>query len=67
MFHRLISRYPIVYPREKCAGDLGDKPGVRSYGLRPAHERFDVYCYIEELKGKFHVARKMSKNVFKST
>lgn len=54
-FHYLFSRYPIVNPREKCAGDLGDKPGVRSYGLRPAHERYDVYCYIDELKGRCQV------------
>uniref|UniRef100_A0A3B5KYK1 Uncharacterized protein n=1 Tax=Xiphophorus couchianus TaxID=32473 RepID=A0A3B5KYK1_9TELE len=38
-------RYPIVFPREKCAGDLGDQPGVRTYGLRPAEERYDVYCF----------------------
>ncbi|XP_058486379.1 aggrecan core protein-like isoform X1 [Solea solea] len=49
-------RYPIVFPEDKCAGDLGDKPGVRSYGLRPANERYDVYCYIDGLKGEvFHV------------
>ncbi|KAM4593166.1 aggrecan core protein-like [Odontesthes bonariensis] len=49
-------RYPIVFPRERCAGDLGDHPGVRSYGLRPADERYDVYCYTEGLKGEvFHV------------
>lgn len=45
-------RYPIVFPRDKCAGDLGDQPGVRSYGLRPADERYDVYCYIDGLKGE---------------
>nr|XP_040052513.1 aggrecan core protein isoform X2 [Gasterosteus aculeatus aculeatus] len=50
-------RYPIVLPQEKCAGDLGDQPGVRSYGLRPAEERYDVYCYVDELKGEvFHVS-----------
>ncbi|XP_053180581.1 aggrecan core protein-like [Scomber japonicus] len=49
-------RYPIVFPREKCAGDLEDQPGVRSYGLRPADERYDVYCYADGLKGEvFHV------------
>ncbi|KAM6942960.1 aggrecan core protein-like [Xenentodon cancila] len=49
-------RYPIMFPREKCAGDLRDEPGVRSYGLRPADERYDVYCYTEGLKGEvFHV------------
>uniref|UniRef100_A0A8C6LU23 Aggrecan core protein n=1 Tax=Nothobranchius furzeri TaxID=105023 RepID=A0A8C6LU23_NOTFU len=49
-------RYPVVFPREKCAGDLGDEPGVRSYGLRPADERYDVYCYTGKLTGEvFHV------------
>ncbi|XP_060900352.1 aggrecan core protein-like [Labrus mixtus] len=49
-------RYPIVSPRDNCAGDLGDQPGVRSYGLRPAEERYDVYCFIDGLKGEvFHV------------
>uniref|UniRef100_A0A3B3UR44 Aggrecan a n=1 Tax=Poecilia latipinna TaxID=48699 RepID=A0A3B3UR44_9TELE len=38
-------RYSIVFPQEKCAGDLGDQPGVRTYGLRPAEERYDVYCF----------------------
>ncbi|XP_067105095.1 aggrecan core protein-like [Osmerus mordax] len=48
-------RYPIVSPREKCAGDLEHLPGVRSYGLRPADERYDAYCYIDKLKGEvFH-------------
>ncbi|XP_062404731.1 aggrecan core protein-like [Sardina pilchardus] len=46
-------RYPIVRPRDKCAGDLEHLPGVRSYGLRPADERYDVYCYIGQLKGEF--------------
>lgn len=41
----------MVFPREKCAGDLGDQPGVRSYGLRPSDERYDVYCYTEGLRG----------------
>uniref|UniRef100_H3BX88 Aggrecan a n=1 Tax=Tetraodon nigroviridis TaxID=99883 RepID=H3BX88_TETNG len=49
-------RYPIISPRDKCAGDLGEQPGVRSYGLRPADERYDVYCYIDGLKGEvFHL------------
>ncbi|XP_028823892.1 aggrecan core protein-like [Denticeps clupeoides] len=50
-------RYPIVSPRNKCAGDLEHLPGVRSYGLRPAEERYDVYCFIDKLKGEvFHVS-----------
>uniref|UniRef100_A0A3P9C0C0 Aggrecan core protein n=1 Tax=Maylandia zebra TaxID=106582 RepID=A0A3P9C0C0_9CICH len=44
-------RYPIVSPRENCAGNLLDLKGVRSYGLRPATELYDVYCYVERLTG----------------
>ncbi|XP_054891487.1 aggrecan core protein [Poeciliopsis prolifica] len=45
-------RYPIVSPRSNCAGDLLDLPGVRSYGLRPASERYDVFCYVDGLRGE---------------
>ncbi|XP_041650864.1 aggrecan core protein [Cheilinus undulatus] len=45
-------RYPIVSPRENCAGNLPHLPGVRSYGLRPATERYDVFCYVERLQGE---------------
>ncbi|KAL4005431.1 hypothetical protein ACER0C_005144 [Sarotherodon galilaeus] len=45
------ARYPIVSPRENCAGNLLDLKGVRSYGLRPATELYDVYCYVERLTG----------------
>ncbi|KAK5927590.1 hypothetical protein CgunFtcFv8_012730 [Champsocephalus gunnari] len=45
-------RYPIVSPRDNCAGNLLHIPGVRSYGLRPASEQFDVFCYMERLKGE---------------
>uniref|UniRef100_A0A8C5TIU1 Aggrecan core protein n=1 Tax=Malurus cyaneus samueli TaxID=2593467 RepID=A0A8C5TIU1_9PASS len=44
-------RYPIVNPRNNCVGDKEDTPGVRSYGMRPASETYDVYCYIDRLKG----------------
>uniref|UniRef100_A0A6Q2WX26 Aggrecan core protein n=1 Tax=Esox lucius TaxID=8010 RepID=A0A6Q2WX26_ESOLU len=44
-------RYPILSPRDKCSGNLEHLPGVRSYGLRPATERYDVYCYVDSLKG----------------
>ncbi|XP_062845315.1 aggrecan core protein [Trichomycterus rosablanca] len=46
-------RYPIVSPREKCSGDLELLPGVRSYGVRPADERYDVYCYMDKPRGNF--------------
>ncbi|XP_077066874.1 aggrecan core protein isoform X1 [Siphateles boraxobius] len=50
-------RYPIVHPRKKCSGDQEDIPGVRSYNVRPAHERYDVYCYMDQIKGEiFHVS-----------
>ncbi|XP_035521589.1 aggrecan core protein-like [Morone saxatilis] len=45
-------RYPIVSPRENCAGNLPHLPGVRSYGLRPASEHYDVFCYVERLQGE---------------
>lgn len=46
-----LPRYPIVSPRENCAGNLPSLPGVRSYGLRPASESYDVFCYAEPLQG----------------
>lgn len=45
-------RYPIVSPRDNCAGNLPHLPGVRSYGLRPASEHYDVFCYVERLQGE---------------
>ncbi|KAM9532805.1 aggrecan core protein isoform 1-T1 [Guaruba guarouba] len=49
-------RYPIVYPRNNCVGDKENSPGVRSYGMRPASETYDVYCYIDRLKGEVFFA-----------
>ncbi|KAM6301551.1 aggrecan core protein [Podargus strigoides] len=49
-------RYPIVNPRSNCVGDKENSPGVRSYGMRPASETYDVYCYIDRLKGKVFFA-----------
>ncbi|XP_053934033.1 aggrecan core protein isoform X1 [Cuculus canorus] len=49
-------RYPIVNPRSNCEGDKEDSPGVRSYGMRPASETYDVYCYIDRLKGEVFFA-----------
>ncbi|NXK73796.1 PGCA protein, partial [Amazona guildingii] len=49
-------RYPIVNPRSNCVGDKENSPGVRSYGMRPASETYDVYCYIDRLKGEVFFA-----------
>ncbi|NWR58317.1 PGCA protein, partial [Bucorvus abyssinicus] len=49
-------RYPIVNPRSNCIGDKKNSPGVRSYGMRPASETYDVYCYIDRLKGEVFFA-----------
>ncbi|XP_061451447.1 aggrecan core protein isoform X2 [Rhineura floridana] len=49
-------RYPIAIPRSKCEGDKEDIPGVRTYGMRPASEMFDVYCYIKRLNGEVFFA-----------
>lgn len=45
-------RYPIVSPRDNCAGNLLLFPGVRSYGVRPSFEKYDVYCYVDRLQGE---------------
>ncbi|XP_049339747.1 aggrecan core protein isoform X1 [Astyanax mexicanus] len=50
-------RCPIVHPRNNCSGDQGDAPGVRTYGIKPAFEHYDVYCYMDQIKGEvFHVS-----------
>ncbi|KFU94471.1 Aggrecan core protein, partial [Chaetura pelagica] len=49
-------RYPIVNPRDNCVGDKESSPGVRSYGMRPASETYDVYCYIDRLRGEVFFA-----------
>ncbi|KAM9223822.1 aggrecan core protein [Leptosomus discolor] len=57
-------RYPIVNPRSNCIGDKESSPGVRSYGMRPASETYDVYCYIDRLKGEVFFATQPVKFTF---
>ncbi|XP_061655254.1 versican core protein-like isoform X1 [Phyllopteryx taeniolatus] len=45
-------RYPITRPRPGCEGDLKSRPGVRTYGVRSATEKYDVFCYVDKLDGE---------------
>ncbi|XP_032426319.1 versican core protein [Xiphophorus hellerii] len=45
-------RYPITQPRPGCEGNLLRRPGVRTYGRRDPTERYDVYCFVDELQGE---------------
>ncbi|KAM9808129.1 aggrecan core protein-like [Neosynchiropus ocellatus] len=54
--HDQTVQYPIISPRDKCAGNMLLQPGVRSYGLRPVFELYDVYCYVEGLKGEVFIS-----------
>ncbi|KAM4014538.1 brevican core protein isoform 4-T4 [Anomaloglossus baeobatrachus] len=45
-------RYPIQTPRQGCYGDMDGFPGVRNYGVLEPDDMYDVYCYVDELKGQ---------------
>ncbi|XP_075693718.1 versican core protein isoform X1 [Rhinoderma darwinii] len=54
-------RYPIRNPRAGCYGDKKGKEGIRTYGRRPAEEKYDVYCFVDELNGDlFHFPKKLT-------
>uniref|UniRef100_A0A8C5MKR1 Aggrecan n=1 Tax=Leptobrachium leishanense TaxID=445787 RepID=A0A8C5MKR1_9ANUR len=57
-------RYPIVNPRENCHGDKNGFAGVRNYGLVNPEETYDVYCYIDALRGEVFFATKPDQFTF---
>lgn len=48
-----MTRYPITEPRPGCTGDLLNQAGVRTYGVRDPAEKYDVYCFVDKLNGKY--------------
>ncbi|XP_026991065.2 aggrecan core protein [Tachysurus fulvidraco] len=49
-------RYPNADPDE-CSRDQNNASGVISFGIRPADERYDVYCYIDPIEvDAFHIS-----------
>ncbi|XP_066465187.1 brevican core protein isoform X3 [Eleutherodactylus coqui] len=54
-------RYPIQTPREGCYGDMDGFPGVRNYGVLDPDDMYDVYCYVEELKGQVFLSTSLNK------
>ncbi|KAM6180838.1 aggrecan core protein isoform 2-T2 [Erethizon dorsatum] len=57
-------RYPIVSPRTQCVGDKDSSPGVRTYGVRPSSETYDVYCYVDKLEGEVFFATRPEQFTF---
>ncbi|XP_004455283.2 aggrecan core protein [Dasypus novemcinctus] len=57
-------RYPIVSPRTPCVGDKDSSPGVRTYGVRPPTETYDVYCYVDKLEGEVFFATRPEQFTF---
>ncbi|KAF7656995.1 hypothetical protein LDENG_00033440 [Lucifuga dentata] len=57
-------RYPITKPRHGCYGNLNNKPGVRSYGMRKPTETYDVFCYVDKLDGEVFYAPVTHKMTF---
>ncbi|XP_037365904.1 aggrecan core protein isoform X2 [Talpa occidentalis] len=57
-------RYPIVSPRTPCVGDKDSSPGVRTYGVRPPSETYDVYCYVDKLEGEVFFATRPEQFTF---
>ncbi|XP_040825233.1 aggrecan core protein [Ochotona curzoniae] len=57
-------RYPIVSPRTPCVGDKDSTPGVRTYGVRPSSETYDVYCYVDKLQGEVFFATRLEQFTF---
>ncbi|XP_060035380.1 aggrecan core protein isoform X2 [Erinaceus europaeus] len=57
-------RYPIVSPRTPCVGDKDSSPGVRTYGVRPPSETYDVYCYVDKLAGEVFFATRLEQFTF---
>uniref|UniRef100_A0AAY4CC24 Versican a n=1 Tax=Denticeps clupeoides TaxID=299321 RepID=A0AAY4CC24_9TELE len=57
-------RYPITRPRPGCYGNLQNKAGVRSYGLRAPTDTFDVFCYVDKLEGEVFYSPTAEKMTF---
>uniref|UniRef100_A0A3Q3H3Y8 Versican b n=1 Tax=Labrus bergylta TaxID=56723 RepID=A0A3Q3H3Y8_9LABR len=47
---------PITVPRLGCLGNLESRAGVRTYGVRDPTEQYDVYCYVDKLRGEVFYA-----------